>query len=807
MAIKSASPKGTSFGIQPSNQQNVPAAGESNIQGSSKGNLTKGDEVGIGTDSTNLLLNADLEAALAVRGLSTLRPELIGSFEFIPPLSSPYGNPDEVTSTSSGELFDLQAQLKNLRYTETLEFLKQELGIRPSRRGADRQTGLTSNSSNSRKFLEEYKREMRGAKDIVDWLTTTYNAITIMLHAMDFKNTLTEGDLESAGGIKNANQFSGKYIDVYHQQYTLQEFLRQRCHIPNAWWESTNTTTLMCQLAVMIVGFLSRPSPPDDRGRTPDKNIIYDGSAAGAVDSDDSTPDSKKFDKGQILGAYTRNSNGVGISNVTTSALESFAKISWANAGGTPFISNATAGAYSNYFTEGDFYFMQNLIEMEAGDGVSHATGSWLGSLLKYIARDAMATVALQSGAYEDAGITSEQQKVDLDKKFKKVLGIAFRVNRKLGAINPQGIQNSVIGRICPKNKDDGRGKVETFTIASSDLDNDDVQPARTGKSYFADEIVTSEISDTTKRLQELADDMTQAKQKLKALLDNTLNKKKVRDSSGYHKLEEWWQKPPGHGDAADYLNAADLAWYVGAACAADYDMTKLYLINRESHVIPHLIAAACATSAELSWHLFKFMVTSYAHTDNKASDAELDTAIERVADNLLEKYGGLTGEDNPSGNSQSSHSTGGRSEYAFGAGYLGDWRSLTPPGQCPGSHIECELVDEYSLTYEEIYEALALQTNINGSSGWTHSGGVFTGPRRAVNHFLNRVYESYEKPEFLAHGGNSLAPFMKGTGTHGIYVEGMYAVAALWAICNFTLFSAVIVPGESEWSGGPYPV
>lgn len=77
------------------------------------------DDSGTSTSSYN---NKSLEAVLNLRGLTSQRPEILGIFDFLHPIIDRDG--DHLLSPA-GELFDMQTQLKQLRYNEALTLISQ----------------------------------------------------------------------------------------------------------------------------------------------------------------------------------------------------------------------------------------------------------------------------------------------------------------------------------------------------------------------------------------------------------------------------------------------------------------------------------------------------------------------------------------------------------------------------------------------------------------------------------------------------------------------------------------------------------
>ena len=100
-------------------------------------------KISAGDDFYSIYKDETLESALVTRGFSQLRPEVLGSFEFIPPLSSDSVDVSAAegqvvyNSSGAGELIDMQNQLKQLRYAEAEYFLRVKCGLIGAAWGSD----------------------------------------------------------------------------------------------------------------------------------------------------------------------------------------------------------------------------------------------------------------------------------------------------------------------------------------------------------------------------------------------------------------------------------------------------------------------------------------------------------------------------------------------------------------------------------------------------------------------------------------------------------------------------------------------
>ena len=143
-------------------------------------------------------LNPDLESLLNTRGFSTQRAEILGLFNYVAPLElgTDSGDGEEYLITPSGELYDYQCQLKQLRYSDALGFFTKMLGfeLRDTSAGHELTPGYATayaSSSDQSDLLENYSTEMTTAKSVLDYLTAIYNAVSNFIDAQDIARNYT----------------------------------------------------------------------------------------------------------------------------------------------------------------------------------------------------------------------------------------------------------------------------------------------------------------------------------------------------------------------------------------------------------------------------------------------------------------------------------------------------------------------------------------------------------------------------------------------------------------------------------------
>ena len=149
-------------------------------------------------------LNPDLESLLNTRGFSTKRGEIIGMFNYIAPLSK--GQADDPSGeyiiNPSGELYDYQCQLKQLRYEDANNFFKEMVGIRATiatMAGTATQghnpfiirNDLTEREREQAEvLLQSYNDNVDVALTVLDYLTVIYNAVSYFIDCQGLSTLL-----------------------------------------------------------------------------------------------------------------------------------------------------------------------------------------------------------------------------------------------------------------------------------------------------------------------------------------------------------------------------------------------------------------------------------------------------------------------------------------------------------------------------------------------------------------------------------------------------------------------------------------
>jgi len=140
------------------------------------------DDSGTSTSSYN---NKSLESILNSRGLTSQRPEILGIFDFLHPIIDRDG---EHLLSPAGELFDMQTQLKQLRYNEALTLISQLSSV--SIRGTVIYDADSGDAVGSELYLggdagDEWDDRIGEAQAVIDYLGDIYETVNVFIEGMD----------------------------------------------------------------------------------------------------------------------------------------------------------------------------------------------------------------------------------------------------------------------------------------------------------------------------------------------------------------------------------------------------------------------------------------------------------------------------------------------------------------------------------------------------------------------------------------------------------------------------------------------
>jgi len=369
----------------------------------------KGDTVQIDDNFYDANLDSSVQARLSEYGISLLRPEIIGCFEFLPPLESSFINLDTVyNSTGAGELIDMHTQLKQLRYAEAISALcsKMELGLESISSGGVRLTGksinpnapqkkqerIISSAANSQQMIDEYDQEILNSKLILDFLSTALG-VQDLRSAVSIKTNFYDGFNSSTVGKAIDGVFSRYNTDFIKNiapgKLSLEIYLREQLSCPDEWWYNASNTAIVMQLLADCVG---RTVVPLKDYKLLGSNLQSNGQSG--------TP----FDKGTVPGIDKELFSGKGGDYAAIEQLGKYEYTKIVATGGTvgDYIDSDLVGTVE--FTKGDFMVLWDKIVtqkdptclyMVARDFINQCVA--IGST-----EDAAESLALESVATED---------------------------------------------------------------------------------------------------------------------------------------------------------------------------------------------------------------------------------------------------------------------------------------------------------------------------------------------------------------------------------------------------------------------
>jgi len=440
----------------------------------------------------DIYLNPDLEAMLNTRGFSTQRPEILGMFEFLPPLSA-YGEGYDYQTTSYGELFDYQCQLKQLRYTDALGFFTKMLEFSYEDASAGK---IFKNDSKSDEYLDVYEEDMDIAKSTIDYLESLYESISSFIDGQNIKaksfNTI---DVVTPGASTRTTTVGESIVaslaDIIpmpaenawndaNTNFTVEEFIEYKIGFTSDWVARSSNTTIVLQLLSYLGGMGAFA------------NGIY-GVMTPGTDSDYS-----QYPTNGIVG-YS-----VGINSTITKLLD------W----NLLYPKLVTAGGELYLYSEQD----NNMISLsdvlkyhdQDGDSWSDATvyggegseaHSTLGALIHAFGMDAIQNATFQM----DLHGTGEVR--DIPTEIASILGIdTSQTVESILDGRESAKDTSAIAHLIPENEDassQDQQYVESFTTSNFNL-AEGIASSRSGRSYYVDEIPTREVTESQERLNKL---------------------------------------------------------------------------------------------------------------------------------------------------------------------------------------------------------------------------------------------------------------------------------------------------------------
>lgn len=236
-----------------------------------------------GNDFYSTFQDNTLETALAKRGFSQMRPEILGAFEFIPPLNADVDDTSQsqgqaVYDTSgAGELIDMQSQLKALRYKETMRFLRKKVGLKTRRVARSRKKFDTRDKFTKQIWMDWYN-DTKKAESVLEFLSAA-------LLIYDFKNVTDvklnrylERRFSRAKGGSAASIGVQKRLGKYNKNFisnkspgilSLNDYLIDYLKYPEEYYKTVSSSALMMQLVADTAGRTIFPRTDMSNADTP----------------------------------------------------------------------------------------------------------------------------------------------------------------------------------------------------------------------------------------------------------------------------------------------------------------------------------------------------------------------------------------------------------------------------------------------------------------------------------------------------------------------------------------------------------
>jgi len=576
MPVNSNSSQGNnSMYIQPSSETGQSPAGtppglskiSTNI---APQNTSDSVKISAGDDFYSIYTDQTLESVLVSRGFSQLRPEVLGSFEFVPPLSSDSieSSQDDgqvvYNSSGAGELIDMQNQLKQLRYAETMYFLRVKCGLLYADHSTDGypgvflqtntlgQTYTFCNSSadvsdsnytcatpetpltelypndhdatnysgvavlgtmwgnSSAVLLESFYDDMAKASSVLEFLAASLSVYELK-SAVDIKiNNYV--DKNSADSSTTAGSIADR-LDLYDDDFvsnkapgniSLESYLKDFMGMPEAYWDNASSTALVMQLVADIVG---RTGYPQD------------------TLSGFSPKESNVFGAGEILGVNKNEYSGgydvlKQLGKIDTSELENYSrKYSYdatiGSAGlyesqhahvGTPKMDDDSSG--SNMFTKGDFFDLwDRLVDQQDP------------KLFYVVARDFINHCQMKSSK------SPATEGSDIEDRLENLIGWnPFEQIKNLAEIHVDSGNMLGIEALRPRKS--------TFDVATFNKGNGDTPGGggqiKPGMEYYLSEFLAGgSISDSLEKMTEFSENLDKLTTDLTSFLDAALTPNK----------------------------------------------------------------------------------------------------------------------------------------------------------------------------------------------------------------------------------------------------------------------------------------
>lgn len=634
--------------------------------------------------------NESLEVVLNDVGLSSLRPEIVGIFDFIHPIISGGGDAPDILSPS-GELFDMQTQLKQLRYSEALSWIGNMSTVTIHK--ADDGTKSLKGSAGT-----EWRARIGEAQAVVDYLGSIYGAINDFIDGLAKSTGLVDfnmGSMTAAQSLRLEDMLSkdGSYLYISPDEFdykfwwllwweypanvgsvsTITAFLKRvyRAQTSHDIIDKSTQSVNMAQLYTWIGAAYRRyPALLGTEAYNNDINTIGGYPAKVRFENSSGTTTDIAIGEIKTLGpigpsftaASTNTYDRLVVGDTTDSAASTISGVGGGTATGaaTPTFFNLGGGPSGGYsddmqnvaipltvFAGDPDYFVSESDDMlnQLSEGFtypSNQTTAYLAYLSALdVIRAAKTEVSLDvNGSIGDrASVVNEYQN-----DAKELLGFSALFGGQKNVTEARGVPgepdedradgSSLIGRLYITDVD----TESTATIVGSFTDSlvNLPEPAngnkvRSGRSYYTDEITTTELDEAKRRLETLIDRVELNCQKLERMY----KKSRVNRDSGADPAVSKTNPSPWVGGSQSGSSSAKQgpwtfhAWFVEtmddalyemlrSGASGDYDMQMFHMAQAMSHSRPKIRKALLG----LNMALYRWIYRSDATPSMSSTDS-----------------------------------------------------------------------------------------------------------------------------------------------------------------------------------------
>lgn len=473
-------------------------------------------------------LNPDLESLLNKRGFSTQRAEILGMFNYNAPLGK--GTESESSDavpyliTPSGELYDYQCQLKQMRYLDALNFFEKILGFSILETDGIKKLSSNTRGDNThlslerrREMLDNYEKEMTTASLVIDYLATIYNAISAFIEAQDIsKKYLIFPEVADVMNVLLLND-QPDVLTVANASAIYSAIPSQDISIPLM---SRITNENKISISALIEGYakLSDASLENFKSNSGTAGLlnilnIVAASIIGLRSNTEHNP-SEAYTKGKLIGT---NSYTVDVPDILSHShkfnLTEFDEIQVTDSEGRVYtqsqISQKLDGydyAHTGLHTVASYSStISYLIGLDQIQGYAYNNNSNLGN------------VAV-GGGLSPSRFVSGLMGRDVSEDMTSIL-------ESLPSSNDQSMTRSIIAIDNDQTVGATRNAVEVFTSTNHDL-ADSTSMSRTGRSYYCDEIPTLEYDESVERVLSLKDQLGNLGKNLVGSVEQIVRKK-----------------------------------------------------------------------------------------------------------------------------------------------------------------------------------------------------------------------------------------------------------------------------------------